>query len=444
MLELCYKILNSFKISNFLNKSFLFKIVISLLIIAIAVLWFSPKQQLAVPDQKLKDPKIFHVLARKITAKNNRLKLRFFGLVKANEESIIKSKLKATVEKVFVKRGDHIKKGQQLLKLEDTTYSSQLLSAKAALAEAKLNYQTVEKLYKQKHRSKSHLLLANAKLQKIKNDIVNCEQLIRNTKIISNIDGIILEKLPKVGQTINSSEKICTVMDNQNMKIVFHVSEKNIDFITLGSKCTFARAKHRLNAKVSYISPRADEKTRTFLCEAKILPIASKNHLANLNLPHLKNKLSIDKIIHPNETVKLYVSSKSITTHNLPLSTLELTADGEIVVSILTNLQKKPLLSTKQNEKTINNKNKNKQAGNKTVKQIGNTKIKQAGNTETKQSKQFARLEKIRIEIINQTKDYISVKGLNKNIIAVIRGGGFVKSGAQVAYSYEQKQQIVS
>ena len=80
----------------------------------------------------------------------NRLRI-FSGTAKAGVESNLSFKVAGTVEKVFVKVGDNVKKGQVLAQLDDTDFKLQAQEADAAYKQsisqeinAKSNYERGE------------------------------------------------------------------------------------------------------------------------------------------------------------------------------------------------------------------------------------------------------------------------------------------------------------
>lgn len=197
------------------------------------------------------------------------------GTLNATNEVKIGSQISGTITEVKVVENDPVKKGQILAIINPETiyqtidrYKAQLGSAKAqllssqtTLANKKWNYEQMQKLYEATNgKSPSMADLRNyqleyetatadvetkkASIMEIETNIKISEIDLKNSIIVSPIDGVVLKKSIEAGQTVAASfstPELFTVAENlEKMKLVVNVSEAEVGKVKEGQKVTFS------------------------------------------------------------------------------------------------------------------------------------------------------------------------------------------------------------
>ena len=121
------------------NYSLLYIVIVVFLTIA---LLFSSDMCLA-QGQMHKAP----VVVSRVVQMDVRQPVRMVGTVFPLRESIVAGEVEGLVVEFPVKRGDYVKKGQELAKLRTTTLEIQLKGAKADEHLARIKYQRAKELY---------------------------------------------------------------------------------------------------------------------------------------------------------------------------------------------------------------------------------------------------------------------------------------------------------
>ncbi|HBM15751.1 MAG TPA: hypothetical protein DD381_05325 [Lentisphaeria bacterium] len=202
------------------------------------------------------------------------------GTVQAIRETTITSKLTARVIEVCVKAGEIVKKGQLIIKLDDTELQGKLQQGKADIALSEANIKQAESdytrysgLYETRAVSRQEFenvatRLKNTKSELLKaNGMVNeVESLIRYANIVSPIDGLVVDKEVDVGDTVLPGQVLMKLYDNTAMQLVANVRESLANKLTPGQDIgvKIDSLDKICTGKVYEIVPEANSTDRTF------------------------------------------------------------------------------------------------------------------------------------------------------------------------------------
>jgi membrane fusion protein (multidrug efflux system) len=245
------------------------------------------------------------------------------------------------VKALYVKRGDNVKKGQLLLKMDDAIARQSLITAeqgletiKTQLAFAQNLYQKQKNLWDQNIGTEVQLITAKNNVQNIENQLKSAQEQLKITKeqlqftkVVSDVDGVAETVNIRVGEvftgaTANGSQIV--IVNNSHLKATAAVPENYLGKINIGShvKITLPDINKTIDAVVSVAGKSIDANTRSFFIEAKI---------------------PADKDIRPNQIA--LVKIQDYTASNIiivPVNTLQNDEKGKFV-----------MVAVKENGKTI-------------------------------------------------------------------------------------------
>jgi RND family efflux transporter MFP subunit len=143
-----------------------------------------------------------------ITPSSKSSQIKATGLISTEDEARLSFKITGVVEKVFVKEGQFVKKGQLLASLKSTEISAQVGQVQLSLEKAKRDYQRASNLYKD-----SVATLEQMQNAKTGVDIAerNLQQVAFNqqySKIYAVSDGFIIKQLLNEGELANSGSPV--------------------------------------------------------------------------------------------------------------------------------------------------------------------------------------------------------------------------------------------
>lgn len=142
------------------------------------------------------------------------------GTVSAAQEQTLQALSAGTVTAVYVKAGDKVKKGDVILKLDDS--------------------EQIYNLEKHDYNMATKRLTASARelklLQTERNSIL---QKVNDRKVIATFDGIIADLNAAVGDSLEAKDKIGTLVNTDYLTAEVEVTETDVSKLSVGQKVIF-------------------------------------------------------------------------------------------------------------------------------------------------------------------------------------------------------------
>jgi len=231
------------------------------------------------------------------------------------------------VKELLVKKGDFVKKGQLLVKLDNAVIKKSYTAAKQSLETIKtqLNfakdiYNRQNNLWKQGIGTEVQLLTAKnnvetltTQLKASEDNLKTMQEQVDATNVYSDVNGIADEVNVKVGEFFNGQGQI-KIVNTQTLKAVVDVPENYSDRVNKNSKLIIVLPdinKTYNNISVSFLSKTINALSRSFT---------------------LEGRLPYDGIIRPNQVAQVkiedYAAKNTIT---VPVNTVGTDEKGKFV-----------------------------------------------------------------------------------------------------------------
>lgn len=231
--------------------------------------------------QAFADDKVIPVSV--ITVKSGQIKqeLPLTGTVTSIRNSNLTPKQEGYIERLYVDKGDVVKKGDPILELDRDLIETEILKVKAQITEAKARDKELRRqrdeaaeLVKKKHIPSTNFDAAAAEVE-INSAVIKRleaelnQQLILNKrhKIVAPFDGVISEKFIEVGQWVQTNTALFQLIELNPLRIEVPVPQFYFDQINSGTLVDIkfdAINDKTFNAVVSKKIPVSNETTRTF------------------------------------------------------------------------------------------------------------------------------------------------------------------------------------
>ena len=268
------------------------------LLIALALVfvtfWFGFMRE---PAERLEQEKKVSVEVELVSAGSIEERIELTGWIKANQIVDVASKVAGRVESlsvlsnegdlVAVEEGVSVKKGQQLAIIDHDVYLAQVAAAKASvkakeieLTDAEREKKRIVALYEggsatEQSRDKAVTAaeLAAASLSLTKANLELAQINLRESMIVSPIDGIVTAKHIDEGNLIRSGDQIVTIADMRTVRVIVAATEKYGAQITVGMPAKIkvdAFAERTFDAGVHSIHPALDAQTHTIQVEIRL------------------------------------------------------------------------------------------------------------------------------------------------------------------------------
>jgi len=250
--------------------------------------------------------------------------LELQGNVKTKQNVLIYPEMPGTLEKVLVKEGQKVAKGQILAKIDDGGMAQQVAQLEATTALAKTTYERQKRLWGQKIGSEIQFLQTKTNYEAQKNTLAQLKKQLDKSTIRAPFSGIIDEVIKNQGNVVSPGpgSAIFRIVNLSNMYIEADVPETYITNITKGKdvEIQFPVLGKTIETKVRQTGNFINPSNRTFKVE--------------IGVPNQ------DRSIKPNLTAKLkindYTSPKAIL---IPQSIISENAEGKQYVYIVKNIK---------------------------------------------------------------------------------------------------------
>jgi membrane fusion protein, multidrug efflux system len=221
------------------------------------------------------------------------------------------------VREVYVKQGDYVKKGQQLLKLDDAVLLQNLKQAQTDLAYLQDVYGRQKNLWDQQIGTEQQLIDAKQKVDQAENQIATIKEQWSMTNVYADVSGVADVVNIRIGEmftgAVGQTPQI-RIVNNSRLKVTTQIPENYLGRVKEGSKIVvnLPDLGKTINTSVSVSGKIIDPLSRSFYVEAK---------------------LPADKDLKPNQIalVKIedYTVPKAIT---IPVNTLQTDEKGKFVL----------------------------------------------------------------------------------------------------------------
>lgn len=198
------------------------------------------------------------------------------GKVDANDIVIVTPRgMPAQVKELYVKRGDVVRKGQLLAKLDDAVIRQQMESLKTQLAYAKNIYRRQKNLWDQNIGTEVQLISAKNAVDDIEKQIAILEENWKTTFVYAPISGIADDVNIKAGEIftgIAGALPQIRIVNTGSLKVVTEVPEKYSGRIKKGTKVEISipGIGKTYHSVINVIGASINPNTRAFITEAKI------------------------------------------------------------------------------------------------------------------------------------------------------------------------------
>ena len=240
------------------------------------------------------------------------------GRVDATDVVIVTPRgMPSQVTEIHVKRGDMVKKGQLLLKLDDAIILQQLAGLNTQLEYAKNMYNRTKNLWDQGIGTEVQLITAKNSVDNLEKQIATVKENWKTTFVYAPISGTADVVNIKAGEIFNGASATgpqIQLVNTNSMKVVTEVPENYQERVKKGSQLKISipdAGIQNIDAVISVTGASIASTTRAFFTEAKIqsYPGLRLNQVA---LVHIKDYSVPNAIIIPVNLVQSDESGKYV------------------------------------------------------------------------------------------------------------------------------------
>ncbi len=214
-------------------------------------------------------------------------RLSFSGSLDPEWQAEVAAKVDGRLEKVYVKEGDRVTKGQVLAILEQVDTDADLLNAKGNyldaqtdLRKAETDLMRYEKLYdngavSEQVRDDYRFARDNAaaKLEAALGNLKSMESKSAGTVLVAPADGIISKRYYQEGYYATAATPVFAIADISVLKTTIHIPEGQVAGVRVGNEAKIALPAYpgkEIIGRITRIAPVADSPSHTFAAEVSV------------------------------------------------------------------------------------------------------------------------------------------------------------------------------
>ncbi|EKF42042.1 RND family efflux transporter MFP subunit [Nitratireductor indicus C115] len=239
--------------------------------------------------------------------------IRVSGLTSADKRTALAARSGGIIDDLPVTKGQHVKAGDLILRLESEGKEAAVETARQVLAQREAETEAANRLTKTGNLARLQLDSARSALATARSQLELAEAELARITVRAPFDGVIDKVDVELGAAIMQGAEVATLLKLDPMIAVGEVSETDLGTVNTGDEADVRLVSGKtVSGKVRFVSREASETTRTFRIEVAI-PNA-------------------DGAIPAGMTAEIDIRAEPLEAVALPRSVVTLSEDGELGV----------------------------------------------------------------------------------------------------------------
>ncbi len=228
-----------------------------------------------------------HVDTADVTVIEAPTTLRLTGSLRGRKDTDLAANASGRVLRTFVERGDEVKEGMVVAQLDTSSAALSLQEARVQVRSSKTQEDIniadcarFEQLYQKGAISAAEhdQTTAKCKTAPISREVAEARENIAaknvgDGAIRAPFTGVVSERYIEVGEYVQASSKVLSMVQSGDLRLELTVPEANIANVKVGADVSFAVAAYpdkTFHGTVRYVSAAVRETTRDLVCEAVV------------------------------------------------------------------------------------------------------------------------------------------------------------------------------
>ena len=194
------------------------------------------------------------------------------GVVRGIHEALLSARVSGEVQRVSVRLGQRVVKGQRLLTLSSRTLGADLSQAAARRDFAASHYARIDRLYKDTSASRQEWEAARQSRDEAEAAYNAAKARLGWSTIVSPFPGRVISRVAKVGEDVLPGTPLMTVADDRRLEVVAHVPDSLVSALSPNSPVRFVSHGEEYAGRLVEISSGSDPVTHTVPVKVLLAP----------------------------------------------------------------------------------------------------------------------------------------------------------------------------
>lgn len=199
--------------------------------------------------------------------------LSLVGTLTPNESVDVKSETDGTIAEILFEEGQPVKKGDLIIRLDESKFASALAEAEANLKLASATFERSKELFTGKLVSQQEYDQAASLFQVNRAAVELRRRQLQDARIYAPFAGLTGSRAVSPGQVISKNTFLTSVVDLDTVKAEFNLPERFLREVKMGQPLGLSVAaypRETFRGEVYFLAPQVDSNTRTLLMKARV------------------------------------------------------------------------------------------------------------------------------------------------------------------------------
>lgn len=243
------------------------------------------EEEILQKDPHFEDSGIQHTLISTFEAEPQPFEHKFEvrASVASRRNVLISAEASGRVENIYVREGDQVKKGQQLITLDASVLQNSIEELKTGLDLATTIYKKRERLWKQNIGSELQYLEAKNQMETLQRRLATTKSQLKQFRLVAPFSGVVDDVQAKLGEMAMFGSPLLRILSVDAMHLEADVSERYLGRLQKGDSVNlyFSSFDEELNSVITSVGHVINRQNRTFSVEVD-LPKGSISYKPNL------------------------------------------------------------------------------------------------------------------------------------------------------------------
>ncbi|MDH3206779.1 MAG: efflux RND transporter periplasmic adaptor subunit [Gemmatimonadota bacterium] len=215
--------------------------------------------------------RVINVQVRSVQPERFVEEIRLTSVAMANQDVTIAAEESGVIRELFVDRGDRVRQGDPIAKIDDRVLSAQVDQARATADLAAQTWDRRKRLWEEERvGSEIAYLEARYAAEQTAASLAGLQERLARTVVRAPFEGVLDQRFVDVGAMVNSGSSIGRLLDLTPIKVFAGVPERYAADVSVGDEAilTFeALGNEVYTASIRYVGSSVDPQNRTFPIE---------------------------------------------------------------------------------------------------------------------------------------------------------------------------------
>jgi len=205
--------------------------------------------------------------------------LRVVGSLAPNETATIRPETTGLIRSIHFEEGQRVKKGDLLVKIDDSELRAQLAQSESRYELAKLNLARAENLRQTQSNTQADADRSRSEYSAAQADLELLKVRLARTEVRAPFDGIVESRTLSAGDYVNTQAVITTLNDLSKLKVEFQVPERYLTKVKTGTpfevRSTTIEEAAAIRGEVYFVNSVIDRATRSGAVKGILQPTST-------------------------------------------------------------------------------------------------------------------------------------------------------------------------